>query len=66
MDSNTVQLEAAQLGLIQRTQKYQDAAALKLIESVTPQGPTAPPPSAPPVEPVRAAPRDGSTVHVVA
>jgi hypothetical protein len=66
MDSNTVQLEAAQLGLLQRTQKYQDAAALKLIESISPSGPTAPPSNVPPVQPVSAAPRDGSTVHVVA
>lgn len=66
MDSNTVQLEAAQLGLLQRTQKYQDAAALKLIESIQPGGPTSPPSSAPPVEPVSAVPRDGGTIHVVA
>ena len=66
MDSSTVQLEAAQLGLLQRTQKYQDAAALKLIESIQPAGPAAPPPSVPPVEPVSATPRDGGTVHVVA
>lgn len=66
MDSTTVQLEAAQLGLVQRAQKYQDAAALKLIESIAPAGPAAPPSNVPPVEPVRAAPRDGGTIHVVA
>jgi hypothetical protein len=66
MNSTTVQLEAAQLGLLQRTQKYQDAAALKLIESLQPAGPSAPPSNVPPVEPVSAAPRDGGRIHVVA
>lgn len=66
MNSTTVQLEAAQLGLLQRTQKYQDAAALKLIESIQPAGPSAPPSNVPPVEPVSAVPRDGGSVHVVA
>lgn len=66
MDSTSVQLEAAQLGLVQRTQKYLDAAALKLIESIVPPGPAAPPSNTPPVEPISAVPRDGTTVHVVA
>jgi len=66
MNSTTVQLEAAQLGLLQRTQKYQDAAALKLIESIQPASPSAPPSNVPPVEPVSAAPRDGGSIHVVA
>jgi hypothetical protein len=70
MNSATVQLEAAQVGLLQRTQKYEDTAALKLVESATSgsgQGhQAAPPPGVPPVQPVSAAPREGSTVHVIA
>jgi len=68
MNAATLQIEASQLGLVQRTQKYQDAAALKLIESVatSPETQVAPPPHAPPVEPVAASPRDGSSLHVVA
>ena len=70
MNSATVQLEAAQVGLLQRTQKYEDAAALKLVETATngagqPQA-AAPPPGVPPVQPISAAPREGSTVHVIA
>lgn len=64
-----VSVEAAQLGLVQRTQKYLDAAALKLVDSVTsspsPQSP-APPSRMPPVEPTSAPPREGSSLHVVA
>ena len=68
MNSATLQIEVAQLGLVQRNQKYQDAAALKLIEGVasTPEVKVAPPPHAPPIEPVAASPRDGSSLHVVA
>jgi hypothetical protein len=67
MNSNTVQLEAAQLGLVQRAQKYEEAAALKLVETATGQAQTAaPPPGVPPVQPISAAPREGSTVHVIA
>jgi len=70
MHSATLQLEAAQAGLIQRTQKYEDAAALRLVESST-SGPgqergAAPPPGVPPIQPISAAPREGSTVHVIA
>lgn len=71
MNTAAVQMEAAQLGLVQRTQKYQDAAALRLIEESgsSAQGQvqsSAPPPRTPPVEPVSAAPREGSTTHVIA
>ena len=68
MDAATVQIEAAQLGLVQRTQKYLDAAALKLIEGIgpAPGQPAVPPSNVPPVEPVAAPPRDGGTIHVVA
>jgi hypothetical protein len=70
MNSATVQLEAAQVGLLQRTQKYEDAAALKLVESSTggagQEHAAAPPPRVPPIQPVSAAPREGSTVHVIA
>ncbi len=68
MNAATLQIEVAQFGLLQRTQKYQDAAALKLIESVAsaPETKVAPPPHAPPVEPVSASPREGSSLHVVA
>ncbi len=68
MNSTAVQMEAAQLGLVQRTQKYEDAAALKLVEGATSQQPQspAPPPRTPPVEPVAASPRDGTSVHVIA
>lgn len=68
MNSAAVQIEAAQLGLVQRTQKYQDAAALRLIEDASAghQQAYAPQPRTPPVQPVSAAPREGSTLHVVA
>lgn len=70
MNSAAIQLEAAQTGLIQRTQKYEDAAALRLVESSSQgagqQYATAPPPRFPPVEPISVAPREGSTVHVIA
>jgi hypothetical protein len=69
MNSATVQMEAAQLGLLQRTQKYEDAAALRLVETATSEGgqhQAAPPPTVPPVQPVSAAPREGSTIHVIA
>jgi len=68
MNSAAVQIEAAQAGLIQRTQKYEDAAALKLVDGATsvPLQSSAPPPRTPPVQPVAAAPREGSSVHVIA
>jgi hypothetical protein len=68
MNSAAVQMEAAQLGLVQRTQKYEDAAALKLVEGATSQQlqSPAPPPRTPPVQPVSASPRDGTNVHVIA
>ena len=71
MNAAAVQVEAAQLGLVQRTLKYVDAAALRLVDVATGGGAqqreaTEPPPNVPPVEPVSAAPREGSTIHVVA
>jgi hypothetical protein len=71
MHSAAVQMEAAQLGLVQRTQKYQDAAALRLIDDSGAAGQgqvqsVAPPPRSPPIEPVSASPREGSTTHVIA
>jgi hypothetical protein len=71
MNAAAVQIEAAQLGLVQRTQKYLDAAALQLVESSTGGGAqqlkaAEPPSRTPPVQPVSAAPREGSSVHVVA
>lgn len=70
MNPVAVQIEAAQLGLVQRTQKYLDAAALQLVETATGSAqqprPSEPPPRTPPVEPVSAAPREGSSIHVVA
>lgn len=71
MNAAAIQIEAAQLGLVQRTQKYLDAAALKLVETATSggqalQAPSEPPPRTPPVQPVSAAPREGSSVHVIA
>lgn len=72
MNAAAVQIEAAQLGLVQRTQKYVDAAALKLVESAAGGGAqqlqSVDQPSArtPPVQPVSASPREGSTIHVVA
>jgi hypothetical protein len=66
MNSATVQLEAAQMGLIQRTQKYEDVAALKLVEAAASGAQATQAAAVPPVEPVRAVPREGSTVHVVA
>jgi hypothetical protein len=69
MNSAAVQMEAAQLGLVQRTQKYEDAAALRLVEGATSQqlkAPSEPPPRSPPVEPVAAAPREGSNLHIIA
>jgi hypothetical protein len=69
MNSATVQMEAAQFGLLQRTQKYEDAAALRLVETATSEGgqhQAAPPPTVPPVQPISAAPREGSTIHVIA
>ncbi len=72
MNAAAVQIEAAQLGLVQRTQKYLDGAALQLVESATaaPQGgqapSAAPPPRTPPVQPISAAPREGSSIHVIA
>jgi hypothetical protein len=69
MDAIAAQIEVAQLGLAQRAQKYLDTAALTLVESVArpaAQQLAAPAATAIPVEPVQAAPRDGTTVHVVA
>ena len=73
MNAAAMQTDTAQLGLVQRTQKYMDAAALKLVESSTgganpsqPLKTAEPPPRAPPVEPVSAAPREGSSIHVIA
>jgi hypothetical protein len=71
MNAAAVQVEAAQLGLLQRTQKYLDAAALRLVDSATGGGAqqlqaSEPPSSTPPVQPVAASPREGSTIHVVA
>ena len=70
MNAVGAQIEIAQAGLVQRTQKYLDAAALKLVESVTSQDGSsiqvAPRGNAPPVQPVLAAPREGATLHVVA
>ncbi len=78
MDSNGVQLEAAQVGMLQRAQKVQGEGSLKLIDSAAsstslaavPPGPgqlpTPPGSTAPPVQPVSAPPRDGGSVHVIA
>jgi len=71
MNASTVEIEAAQVGgLSQRAQRYENAAALKLVESAAAgagQGhPAQPMPGVPPVQPVSATPREGSTVHVVA
>jgi hypothetical protein len=72
MNAATVQIEAAQLGLVQRTQKYLDGAALKLIDGATgggaqqPQASAEPVSRTPPVQPVSATPREGSSIHVVA
>jgi len=72
MNAAAVQIEAAQLGLVQRTQKYMDAAALKLVESASGGGAQQlqvaeqPVSRTPPVQPVSASPREGSTIHVVA
>jgi len=71
MNAAAVQIEAAQLGLVQRTQKYMDAAALKLVESAAGGGAqrlqsSDAAPSTPPVQPVSASPREGSSIHVVA
>jgi hypothetical protein len=68
MNAAAVQIEAAQMGLVQRAQKYEGQAALKLIEGATSNQPqsAAPPPSSPPVQPVSASPREGSTLHVIA
>jgi hypothetical protein len=68
MNPATLQMEASQFGLVRRAAKYEDQAALKLIESVatSPESQVAPPPHAPPVEPVSASPRDGSSLHVIA
>ena len=69
MNASTVEIEAAQVGgMSQRAQRYENAAALKLVESATSsQGQSSQPmPGVPPVQPVSAAPREGSTVHVVA
>ena len=71
MNSTAVQIEAAQYGLVQRTQKYLDAAALRLVESGSGGGEhklqaSDAPVRSPPVQPVSAAPREGSSIHVVA
>lgn len=72
MNAAAVQIEAAQLGLVQRTQKYLDAAALQLVESAVGggaqqlQAQAEPVSRIPPVQPVSAAPREGSSIHVVA
>ena len=72
MNAAAIQIEASQLGLVQRTQKYMDAAALKLVESATGggaqqlQASAEPQTRVPPVQPVSASPREGSTIHVVA
>jgi hypothetical protein len=71
MNAAAVQIEAAQLGLVQRTQKYMDAAALKLVDSATGGGAqklqsSDATPNVPPVQPVSASPREGSSIHVVA
>jgi hypothetical protein len=71
MNTAAVQVEAAQAGLVQRAEKYKDAAALKLIEGMASGGSqaelaTPPSSSMPPVHPVNAAPREGTSIHVVA
>jgi hypothetical protein len=68
MDASTVEMEAAQLGLAQRAQRYENAAALKLVEVAAAGQPQAaqPQPGVPPIQPVSASPREGSTVHVIA
>ena len=68
MDAVTTQLEAAQTGAVQRTQRYVDTASLKVPENQAPPAAelAAPAASAVPVEPVKAPPRQGGSVHVVA
>ena len=68
MNPATLQMEASQFGLVQRAAKYEDQAALKLIESAAtaPGAQVAPPQHAPPVEPISASPREGSSLHVIA
>jgi hypothetical protein len=65
-------VETTQAGLLQRTQKYVDTAALKTGESAAAESQehatTTTPANAnvPPVEPVSAQPKNGATVHVIA
>jgi hypothetical protein len=62
-------VETTQAGLLQRTQKYVDTAALKLVESTmaeSHESTTPPNANIPPVEPVSAQPKNGATVHVIA
>jgi hypothetical protein len=66
-------VETTQAGLLQRTQKYVDTAALKTGESAVAESQehasTATTPAnanIPPVEPVSAQPKNGATVHVIA
>ncbi|MBK9518074.1 MAG: hypothetical protein IPO09_12110 [Anaeromyxobacter sp.] len=71
MNQAAAQIEVAQASLVQRTQKYQDAATLRLIEGISSGGSqvelaTPPASNVPPVHPVNAAPREGSSIHVIA
>jgi hypothetical protein len=61
MNDISDQIGIAQMQLVQRTTKLEGQESLKLIEGATGGGP-----SGPPSQPVSVAPRDGSSVEVVA